>query len=147
MWDGGPDLFPRFWLPIVTVVFLSLAAVIPYVYRRTRLNTAQVVVTVLLTALGIRAQLLTAMTDERQIYARVAGDLNAQRLLGNELEHLDSVVNLVAGRTVVSRAQLEAIGTPRRFLWFRGVPSPRQRLGAAAGLAASAWSLASFHRH
>jgi hypothetical protein len=147
MWDGGPDLFARFWLRIVPVVFLSLAAMIPYVYRRTRLNTALFVVTVLLTALGIRSQLLTAMTDERQIYARVAGDLNAQRRGGNELEHHDSVVSLVAGRTVVSRAQLTAIDTPRRFLWFRDIPSPRKRLWAAvAGLAASAWSLANFQR-
>jgi hypothetical protein len=47
----------------------------------------------------------------------------------------------------LSRAQLSAIDTPRQFLWFRGVPSPRTRWWAAvAGLAASAWSLANVHR-
>jgi hypothetical protein len=87
------------------------------------------------------------MTDERQIYAHVASDLAGRPAGATGLEYHDSVGDLVVGRTVVATAQLEAIDTPRRFLWFRSVPSPRKRLWVAlAGLVASTWSLANVHR-
>ena len=143
MWDGGPDLFSRFWLRGLPIVFLCLAAAIPAISQRRRINGAFFALALALTALGTRTQLLSVMTDERDVYAHVAGDLNARLGSGHELEYHDSAANLIAGRTVVSDAQVAGISEPRRFLWFRSVPVPTTtRLWVAVvGLLASGLSL------
>jgi hypothetical protein len=145
LWDGGPDLFARFWFRIVPIVFLSLAAAVARTRARTLANAGLLVATVSLAALGLRAQLLTVMTDERQVYARVVAELDGQHPGGNELVYHESIPNLLGGRTLVSMIQLSEMNAPRSFLLFRSISNPRQRLWAAvAALLGSALSLALF---
>jgi hypothetical protein len=147
LWDGGPDLFARFWFRIVPIVFLSLAATVARTRPRTLAHAGLVVATVSLTALGLRAQLLTVMTDERHVYARVVAELDARNPGRNEFVYHESIPNLLGGRTLVSMIQMSEVNAPRNFLWFRSVSRPRQRLWVAvAALLASALSLALYCR-
>jgi hypothetical protein len=100
---------------------------------------------IVLTALGVKAQLLTVMTDERQVYARAVAEIEARHPGAGELTHHESIPRLLAGRTLVSTMQIPALTTPRRFLFLRSVSAPRQRLGVAIlGVLGSASSLAAY---
>jgi hypothetical protein len=67
--------------------------------------------------------------------------------LANELDSRDRIANLFTGRTSVARAQWAAYEEPRRFLFFRNVSRPIDRLWAAlAGVLSAVLSLAAFCR-
>lgn len=144
-WDGGPDLFARHWLRIIPIVFVTMVAAIPHLRAHRAARVSFFVAAVLLTALGCRAQLLTVMTDERQVYRLVAAALNPEDQAGREFEYHEPIARLVVGSTLVSRTQQAEVKRPRRFLWFRGTPVPSDRLWAAiAGLAAAAIAVGMF---
>ena len=145
MWDGGPDLFARHWLRLVPIVFLSLAAVVARIDARTWTNTGLLAATLSLAALGLRAQLLTVMTNEREVYARAVTAIEARNPGRGEFLYHESIPNLLAGRTLVSTIQREELDTPRSFLAARSVVTPSQRLSAAAAaLMVGALSLSAF---
>jgi hypothetical protein len=132
LWDGGPDLFARFWLRIVPIAFLSLAAVVAQ-GRLTPAGRACLLAAVLcLAAAGLRAELLTVMTDEREIYAVVAAEITAGNPGSDPLAFRESIPALLTGRTLASRLQVNQLTTPRRFLAFRDSPDPLARFWAAA---------------
>jgi hypothetical protein len=147
MWDGGPDLFARFWLRVLPVVFLSLVAAVAGTADRRVTNALLLAATLSLTALGVRAQLLTVMTDERQVYEHVVEEIERGSPGRSEFLYHDSIPSLLAGRTLVSTTQRAGLSTPRRFLFFRSRARPMQRLPVAvAALLVSTLSLAAFSR-
>ena len=145
MWDGGPDLFARHWLRNVPIVFLCLAAVVAGKRVRPLTNAGLLVATLCLAALGLRAQLLTVMTDERQVYANGVARIQIRNPGRSEFSYHESIPNLLGGRTLVSELQMADLDAPRRFLWLRNVARSPQRLSAAVGaLMMSALSLCAF---
>jgi hypothetical protein len=132
LWDGGPDLFARFWLRVVPLVLLTVLMAAYELSTKTRANAACLLIVLLLSLLGLRAQLLTAMTEERAVYAGVAAVLK-QRAAGEERAYGESLLNLLTGRTIVSRAQVADLDVPAHFLFFRSAARPAGRLWAALG--------------
>jgi hypothetical protein len=145
LWDGGPDLFARFWLRMVPLTFLAAAAAVVHLPPRLPVRAAAFAGAALLVALGVRAQALAVATNEREIYADVARSLAAAGV-----ERLDASQHagaLLSGRTPVARAQAAALDAPRDFKLLPGLASPRRRLGImTAGLIAALIGAAGYCR-
>ncbi|HEY1909737.1 MAG TPA: hypothetical protein VGG73_02340 [Vicinamibacterales bacterium] len=131
LWRGGPDLFARFWYRIVPVALLLLIATVPHLRARRIARESLLVATMILTALGFRAQAFSVMTDERTIYERVAAEVNATGAADRDLDFHQSTLALIAGATPVAALQRSSLGTPRRFLFLRQWPIPTERLWIA----------------
>ncbi len=141
-WRGGPDLFARFWFRVVPVVLLALIAAVPRLRTRRIAAASLLVATILLTALGFRTQLLSAATDERAIYERVAIQMSGGGGPERTLAVHQSVFALTVGATPVEALQWSALRTPRRFLFFREVSIPFERLWVAIlGIIATVFGL------
>jgi hypothetical protein len=145
-WSGGPDLFGRLWLRVVPVVLLAIVAAVRRLPPETAWRRGALACVLVLVGLGYRAQLLTVLTDERAVYADVARQLTGRNDDSEpELKYRESPVRLLGGATVVSRAQMAALTTPRSFLWGRTGARPSQRLPfVVAGSAVAAATLAIF---
>jgi hypothetical protein len=131
LWRGGPDLFARFWYRIVPVVLLALIATVPYLRARRIAGPSLLAATTLLTLLGFRAQLLSVVTDQRAVYERVAANVNVSGTPDRDLDFHQSAFALIVGATPVAAVQQAAFATPRRFLFFRRLSIPSERLWAA----------------
>jgi hypothetical protein len=129
-WSGGPDLFARYWLRMVPVAFLAIAAAAVHLPHRPAVRAAAFAGAAVLVALGVRAQVLTVTTNERATYAEVAHSLAAAGI--DPLGASQSVTALLSGLTPVARAQTAALGAPRRFTLLPALASPRRRLGVMA---------------
>ncbi len=144
-WDGGPDLFARFWLWIVPIVLLTLVVAVRHLSRSARVQRAAFALILGLTLLGVRAQLLTALTDERMVYAAVAEPLRKDQRGGDEFAVHDGAVRLLLGDTVVEREQIAQWRIARSFLCFAGLSHPADRLPVViASLIVCAVSLFAF---
>jgi len=143
LWDGGPDLFARFWLRALPAVFLTLALAARDGSSMSTRRRASFAAVVILTLLGTSAQFRTSMTDERVVYAQAASILTRRSdAQGHALQYQDTPVDLLMGRTIVASTQRAAANTPRSFLFFRESPHPSARLWAAVlGLLVATGSL------
>ena len=142
LWRGGPDLFARFWYRIVPIVLVALIATIPHLRARRIAGISLFAATIVLTALGFRSELLSVITEQRTIYADVAAEVNATGVPDRDLDFHQSVFALTVGATPVAALQRSALRTPRRFLFFRAVSIPVERLWMAIlGIIATVFGL------
>jgi hypothetical protein len=135
-WWGGPDLFQRFWLPLVPMSYLAIG--IGFSRLRSRSSRSMfAILFIVLSLIGTYHQFLSASTDTRTVYEladRLAGNTGPET--GQALEAIRlSPLMLVSGLHVVADTQKTLLTTqPKNLSVLPSFVRPDYRCFAAGGL-------------
>ena len=121
-WENGPDLFVRYWLRVIPIAILACSTAWAAPAPRTQTRRAGAFVFIALAVLGLRASILTVLTDERGVHEQALETMRTAAPLANPSEYHESFFDVLLGQNIVSRYQMDALSQPRQYILFSEQP-------------------------